>query len=100
VDFPILSVALAVQLTEDETVESISLVVSALAARPREIGRLNEIARGQELTTRVIEEVASQAHRQCHPLPNLIVDTDWRRAMVPVHVRRAFAEILGCSAAA
>jgi hypothetical protein len=36
----------------------------------------------------VAEAVAQQAFKQCHPLENLIVDPDWRRAMVPVYVRR------------
>ena len=33
-------------------------------------------------------ELAERAHRQCHPLPNVPGDHDYRRAMVPVYVRR------------
>ena len=36
-----------------------------------------------------IEALAERAYRQCHPLENIIVDPEWRRAMVPVYVRRA-----------
>ena len=42
----------------------------------------------------LVEEVARQAYRQCNPLDNIITDVEWRRAMVPVYVRRAFAEVL------
>ncbi|MEE8549983.1 MAG: FAD binding domain-containing protein, partial [Gemmatimonadota bacterium] len=100
VDFPILCVALALELGRGggggggDVVESISLVVSALGAKPRSIGGLEKLAVGQRLTPNLIEEVARQAHRQCHPLDNIIVDTQWRRAMVPVYVRRAFRDIL------
>ena len=36
----------------------------------------------------VAEAIAQQAFKQCHPLENIIVDPDWRRAMVTVYVRR------------
>jgi CO/xanthine dehydrogenase FAD-binding subunit len=94
VDFPILSLALAVEFGDDVVVDSIALVVSALGAKPRTIGGLDKIVVGERLSADAIEEIASQAHRQCNPLDNLIVEIEWRRAMVPVFVRRAFREIL------
>ena len=45
------------------------------------------------LSPAVIEVLAQQAFRQCHPLDNLIDDTEWRRAMVPVLVRRLLRDI-------
>ncbi len=92
IDFPLLSVALAAEVAEDETVETMAIVVSALGSRPRVVSGLEKIAVGNRLAE-VVEAVAQQAHKQCHPLENLIVDPDWRRAMVPVHVRRALREI-------
>ena len=100
VDFPLMNLALALELDDDEVVESIALVVAALAAKPRRIGGLNKIVVGERLTAEAIEEVARQAYRQCNPLDNIIVEIEWRRAMVPVYVRRAFNEILGRSLAA
>jgi len=87
VDFPLLSVALAARVAEDQTVAGISLVVSALGARPRTVTGLEKVV-GQRLED-AAEAVAQQAYKQCHPLENLIVDPEWRRAMVPVYVRRA-----------
>ena len=92
IDFPLLSVALGAQIAEDETVQAISLVVTALGARPRIVSGLDKIAVGRPLAE-TVEDIAQQAHKQCHPLENIIVDPDWRRAMVPVQVRRALAEI-------
>lgn len=92
IDFPLLSVALAAEVAEDETVRSLSLVVSALGSRPRAVSGLDRVAVGQPLRE-VADAVAQQAFKQCHPLENVIVDPDWRRAMVPVYVRRAVEEV-------
>ena len=94
IDYPLLSVALAAQLSQDRTVEAMSLVVSALGSRPRTVTGLDRIAAGHRLDD-IAEAVSQQAFKQCHPLENIIVDADWRRAMVPVQVRRALAEIGG-----
>ncbi|HLM69247.1 MAG TPA: FAD binding domain-containing protein [Longimicrobium sp.] len=87
IDFPLLSLAAAAEVEADETVGRMSLVVSALGSRPRVVTGLDKIAAGQRLAD-VAEAVAQQAFKQCHPLENIIVDPDWRRAMVPVYVRR------------
>ncbi|MGD2216636.1 MAG: FAD binding domain-containing protein [Gemmatimonadales bacterium] len=94
VDFPLLSIALAAELDDADALESISLVVAALGAKPRVIGGLDKTAVGKRATADVIDEVAAQAYRQCNPLDNIIVEIAWRRAMVPVYVRRAFDAIL------
>jgi len=94
VDFPLLGIALAAELDEGDVLESISLVVAALGAKPRVIGGLDKLAVGQKPTDDVIAEVAAQAYRQCNPLDNIVVEIEWRRAMVPVYVRRSFQAIL------
>jgi 4-hydroxybenzoyl-CoA reductase subunit beta len=99
IDFPLLSIALAAELESDDTVRAISLVVSALGARPRTVTGLDALAVGHRLPE-VAEAVARQAHKQCHPLENIIVDPEWRRAMVPVYVRRALDEVAPGAAAA
>lgn len=89
IDFPLLNVAVAARLSRNDVVESMAMVVSALGARPRVISGLDRIALGHALTSDRVEAIAERAYQQCHPLSNIIVDPDWRRAMVPVHVRRA-----------
>ncbi|HEX8363399.1 MAG TPA: FAD binding domain-containing protein [Longimicrobium sp.] len=92
VDYPLLSIAAAARLSPDARVESLSLVVSALGSRPRVVTGLDKLAAGLPLRE-VMDGVAQQAFKQCHPLENMIVDPDWRRAMVPVYVRRALEEM-------
>jgi 4-hydroxybenzoyl-CoA reductase subunit beta len=99
VDFPLLSIAAAADVAPDQTARSLSLVVSALGARPRVVTGLDRIVAGNRLGD-VAEAVAAQAFKQCHPLENIIVDPDWRRAMVPIYVRRALDELAGATRAA
>jgi 4-hydroxybenzoyl-CoA reductase subunit beta len=92
IDFPLLSVALAADVEPDDTVADMSLVVSALGSRPRVVAGLDKVAVGRPLAG-VAEAVVRQAFKQCHPLENIIVDPQWRRAMVSVYVRRALQAI-------
>ena len=92
IDFPLLNVAVAGEL-EGDIVRDIRMVVSALGSRPRVVAGLEKIAAGQRLTDEVVDAVAERAHQQCHPLTNITVDADWRRAMVPVLVRRALRDL-------
>lgn len=94
IDFPLLNVAVAAEL-EGDVVRDLRIVVSALGSRPRALAGLEKIAIGERLTDDVVEAVAERAFQQCHPLDNIIVDPDWRRAMVPVYVRRALNEVRG-----
>jgi len=92
VDFPLLSIAAAADVADDGTARSLSLVVSALGARPKVVTGLDKLVAGHRLLD-VADAVAAAAFKQCHPLENIIVDPDWRRAMVPVYVRRAIEEL-------
>lgn len=92
VDFPLLSIAAAAEVGADQGTRSLSLVVSALGSRPRVVTGLDKLVAGNRLAD-VADAVAAQAFRQCHPLENIIVDPDWRRAMVPVYVRRAIEDL-------
>ncbi len=92
IDFPLLNAALAVDL-EGDAVASMTLVVSGLGARPRVVSGLEKLA-GGPVGPELAEAVAARAFDQCHPLESSTVDPEWRRAMVPVLVRRLFASAL------
>lgn len=93
IDFPLLNLAASVSLDPEGRVEALQMVASAMGSYPRRIGKVEAAAAGNALTPAVIDVVAQQAFRQCHPLDNLTDDTEWRRAMVPVLVRRILREI-------
>ena len=95
IDFPLLSVAVVADFAGDGTVAALKGVVSALGARPRVLTGWGEMAAGERLSDDLIELLARRAWSQCRPLDNIIVDPEWRRAMVPVYVRRALGEVVG-----
>ena len=88
IDFPLLNIAVAADF-DGAAMREMRMVVSALGSRPRAVSGLEKIVPGQPLSPDVIDAIAERAFQQCHPLENIIVDPDWRRAMVPVYVRRA-----------
>lgn len=97
IDFPLLSVAVVCDFDEISVVKRIRGVVSALGARPRLLAGWDEIAAGERLDSRVTRALARRAYAQCRPLENIIVDAEWRRAMVRVYVKRALEGLVGGS---
>ena len=93
IDFPLLNIAIATDFDAD-VVRSMRMVVSALGSRPREITGLEKVAAGKSLDAETIQAIADRAYQQCHPLENIIVDPDWRRAMVPIYVKRALRALV------
>jgi 4-hydroxybenzoyl-CoA reductase subunit beta len=100
IDFPLLNVAVAAELDAGDVVASMRIVVSALGSRPRELAGLDKVAVGRVLDAATAEAVGQRAFQQCHPLTNIIVDPEWRRAMVVVYVRRALQELVTAGAIA
>ncbi|MHB8874842.1 MAG: FAD binding domain-containing protein [Myxococcaceae bacterium] len=94
IDYPALSVAVAAGLDGADRLEWVRVVVSALGARPHGVKGL-EVFAGRALDEAAVDELGRLAHRQCHPLGSINVDPAWRRELVPVLVRRAFASAAG-----
>ncbi|MBX7098181.1 MAG: FAD binding domain-containing protein [Myxococcaceae bacterium] len=90
IDYPALSVAVWAKVREG-TLDEVRLAVSALAARPHVVKRLDAFA-GKKAGPATWTELGVAAMRQCHPLTNINVDPAWRREMIPVLVKRAFAD--------
>jgi CO/xanthine dehydrogenase FAD-binding subunit len=98
IDFPLLSVAIAGTRHADGTLATTRIVVGALGAKPREVSGLDALVSGNAASRELAEAVGQVAFKQCRPLTNIPVDPDWRHAMVPVLVRRAFSRALGLPA--
>ena len=93
IDFPLLNVAVAFDFAGD-VVTSARVAISALGSRPRVVTGLEKVALGRALDAEAADAIAPRAFDQCHPLENIPVDPEWRRAMVPVLVRRAIARAM------
>lgn len=92
IDFPLLGVAVRLDASDAGEIEHADVVLVALQARPVRVRRATELLCGRRLEgedfLRAARELAAQAHKQCHPLPNIAGDHEYRHAMVPVYVRR------------
>ncbi|HEX6558050.1 MAG TPA: FAD binding domain-containing protein [Longimicrobiales bacterium] len=93
IDFPLLNMAIAADF-DGRTMRSLRIVVSALGSKPRDLAGLDKVAAGRPLDAPTIEAIAERAYQQCHPLENIIVDPDWRHAMVPIYVKRALGTLV------
>jgi 4-hydroxybenzoyl-CoA reductase subunit beta len=92
IDYPLLGVAIRLDLGSDGRISAADGAVVALAARPLKLKGLNELLRGLAPSgaefDAAVEAAGQAAHKQCHPLPNIPGDHDYRRRMVPVYVKR------------
>jgi 4-hydroxybenzoyl-CoA reductase subunit beta len=100
IDFPLVGVAVRLDLAPaagngasgSGTVEDADVCAVALQARPVRIQGAADCLRGTlpgtSDFTAAVDEVAERARKQCHPLDNIPGDAEYRRAMVPVYVRR------------
>jgi 4-hydroxybenzoyl-CoA reductase subunit beta len=97
IDFPKLSVAVAFTVGTggvggaSGAMVDATVVVSAIAAVPRLIQGVTPLVRGKSPDdVDVLAAVGAFVQKSTHPLTNIDGDTDYRRAMVPVFVKRAF----------
>lgn len=93
IDFPLANVAAVGVFDDEDSTTSLRLYVSGMGSYPRRVGKVEGIVLGCRLTEEKIEAVAEQAFRQCHPLANITMDAEWRRAMIPVMTSRILNEI-------
>jgi len=95
IDFPLLAVAVAAEIETDGVVRSLAGAVTGLGARPKELTGWSKLAVGARMDDALLDALAERARTQCHPLENMAVDPEWRRAMVGVYVRRALERLRG-----
>ncbi|MCX6544380.1 MAG: FAD binding domain-containing protein [Acidobacteria bacterium] len=92
IDYPLLGVAVRLDLDGDGLVERSDVVVTALAAAPKRVTSADASLRGVWAGTAAfadqVDTVADAAFGQCHPIENIPGDAGWRREMIRVYVRR------------
>lgn len=95
IDFPDLGVAVLAELASEKTklIARVDVVLTALGSRPVHVNKLDGVV-GRPLDDVTIGEIAQAAYDRSKPLTNIATDPEYRREMVPVYVRRAFAAAL------
>ena len=97
-DFPQLGIAVRIDLDGTQVADA-DVALVALQARPLHLKDVADTLRGttpgEASFLAAVGKVAERAHQQCHPLPNIPGDPDYRREMVPVYVRRTLLAAVG-----
>ncbi|MBF0280429.1 MAG: FAD binding domain-containing protein [SAR324 cluster bacterium] len=94
-DFPIVGVAAALRMTEDDICTEAHIVLGAVASFPIEAKAAESMLVGQKVDQDLIEEVAKIAFKPAKPLDNTDMSHSYRKQMVRVFVKRALQEALG-----
>ena len=94
-DFPVLSVAAALEFDEHDVIADARIVLGAVASQPVVCAAVNEELRGKGLTDEVIEDMAAACAKAAKPVKNTDFAPHWRKRAV-VHVARcALRELRG-----
>ena len=94
-DFPVLSVAAAVKLAADGTVEAARIVLGAVASRPVETPDAAALLVGGPLGDAEIARVADAAARPARPMDNTDFSLVWRKRVTRDFVTYALHELRG-----
>ena len=98
IGFPELGLAVRLDV-QDDIVVAVDVAVTALQARPRRVTRIADLIVGKAASgaafSDAVEGVAERAFAQCHPMPNVPGDSDYRQEMVRVLCRRALMAAAG-----
>src|SRR5216110_1892616 len=94
-DFPVLSVAAAVSLSGNNTIEDARIVVGSAACRPLAAMEAAKSLLGRLLNQQAIEEAAALAARIAKPLDNTDFDMTWRKRVTAEFVTYALRELRG-----
>ena len=96
IDFPLVSVALRFDLTDDgsDTIAGVRVVAGVLNPRPRVVSKLDEVI-GHRLGDPEVAALVSEAvHKQCKPLENVPFEAPYRRSLSRVLTRRAIEALV------
>jgi 4-hydroxybenzoyl-CoA reductase subunit beta len=94
-DFPVLSIAAAIKLAKDGTVEAARLALGAVAAQPLDATSAAAALVGRRLDDETITEVARLAAQPAKPMDNTDFNLLWRKHVAREFVGYALREIRG-----
>ena len=94
-DFPVLSVAAALEFDEHDVITDARIVLGAVASQPVVCAAVNEQLRGKGLTDEVIEDMAAACAKAAKPVKNTDFAPHWRKRAVAHVARCALRELRG-----
>ncbi len=94
-DFPVLSVAAALSLTKDNTIEQARVVLGAVSSQPLVCENVDEFLQGKKLSDEVIEEASILCGKAARPVKNTDFAPSWRKKAVVRIASYALQELRG-----
>ena len=94
-DFPVLSVAVALQFSGDDTITAARIVLGAVASCPLPVNEATGALVGRPLTDEAIATAAELATHPARPMDNTDFSLIWRKRMVRELVGYALREVRG-----
>ena len=94
-DFPVLSVAVALQISSDDTITAARIVLGAVASCPLLVHEATGALIGRPLTDEAIATAAELATHPARPMDNTDFSLIWRKRMVRDLVGYALREVRG-----
>lgn len=80
---------------DDSICHELRLVIGAVSPKPLRMQSGESMARGERLTSELIERIANDASRNVDPIDDLRGTADYKRHLVHVLTRRALAALAG-----
>lgn len=93
-DRPCVGTAAVLQMEPDNTCKELRVVVGAVAATPQEIPSAEGMAKGNRLTSELIEQIAESYAARIDPISDMRGSDWYRKQMIRVFVRRAIQKAL------
>ena len=94
-DFPVLSVAAALEFDGADRVTDARIVLGAVASQPVVCSAVNELLPGRTLSDDVIEEAAAACVKAARPVKNTDFAPHWRKRAIGYVARCALRELRG-----
>jgi 4-hydroxybenzoyl-CoA reductase subunit beta len=94
-DFPVLSVAAAARLGVDGTVQTVRIVLGAVASRPMPAPKAEAALINRTMSDAAIADAAEGAYDVAKPMDNTDFDLVWRKRMARVLAGYALRELRG-----
>ncbi len=94
-DFPILGVAVTLDIGDGGVCRDARVVLTAVASAPKVITEAATLLEGKQITPELIDAVADAAAKIAHPLDNADLDYWYRKRMAKVYTQRALAQLSG-----
>jgi len=92
-DFPVLSVAAAVRLSNEKRVEEARIVLGAVSSQPVVCEEVVKFITGKALSSDVIEQAGKLAAKVAHPVKNADFAPRWRKRVAARFVGYALQEL-------